>query len=58
MLLSPLIGHAFAPSRGDYMQFINYHNRLNPEQKIHWQLGWDIEERGPTIAAAWRLNLL
>jgi len=40
------------------MQFINYHNRLNPEQKIHWQLGWDIEERGPTIAAAWRLNLL
>jgi hypothetical protein len=51
ILFSYWIGNAFAPGRTDYMDFVNYHNRLNPNRPLTWQLGWNPAARGPMIGA-------
>lgn len=38
-LLSYPIGAAFGPSREDYMNFVNHHNKIAPDKPIKWQLG-------------------
>jgi hypothetical protein len=51
VLFSYYIGNAFAPGRTDFMDFVNYHNRLNPDHPLTWQLGWNPAARGPMIGA-------
>jgi hypothetical protein len=33
------------------MDFVNYHNRLNPNHPLTWQLGWNPAARGPIVGA-------
>ncbi len=58
ILLSYYIGNAFAPGRTDFMDFVNYHNRLNPTHPLSWQLGWNPTARGPMIGATFALPQL
>jgi hypothetical protein len=55
LVFSYYIGNAFAPGRTDFMDFVNYHNRLNPDHPLTWQLGWNPAARGPMIGATFSL---
>lgn len=50
--LSYFIGQAFAPSRADYLDFVNVHNRLNPQSPIKWQIGAAPGTRGPSVGGS------
>jgi hypothetical protein len=49
ILFSYFIGSAFGPGRTDYMDFVNYHNKVNPEHPLTWQVGLVPGREGPRV---------
>jgi hypothetical protein len=56
VLFSYYIGSAFGPHRDDYLSFVNYHNRIHPENPIHWQIGL-LPSHRPSVAGVLSLDL-
>jgi hypothetical protein len=56
IIASSFVGRACAPSRSDYMDFVNYNNKINPSSPLRWQLGWT--SGGPTMALSGSFDLL